>query len=59
MDYYKKNMLKSIIMILVFLFGVILQFIGHAQESKIGLLIQIISLVIILTVLFVYNRRNK
>lgn len=59
MDYYKKNVLRNVILSLVFICGIVLQFVGHAIESKTGLLIQFVSLTVILTVLFIYNRRNK
>lgn len=59
MDYYKKNIIKNIILAILFIIGVYLQFVGHSNESKTGLLIQIISLTILLTILHLYNRRHK
>lgn len=59
MDYYKKNIVRNLIIGLLFIIGVVLQFVGHSIESITGLVIQIISLAIILTVLFIYNRRYR
>ncbi|MDO4604397.1 MAG: hypothetical protein Q4B23_00285 [Helcococcus sp.] len=59
MDYYKKKIVRNLILALLFIIGVGLQFVGHSIESITGLVIQITSLAIILTVLFIYNRRYK
>lgn len=59
MDYYKKRILNNLILFVLFVIGVVLQFIGQRNESITGLVIQIISLIILLTVLFLYNRRSK
>lgn len=59
MNYYKKRIVRNLILALLFIIGVVLQFIGHSKESITGLIIQIISLTIILTVLFIYNRRYR
>lgn len=59
MDYYKKSKVKNLILFVIFAIGVYLQFYGHSIESKTGLVIQFLSLVLILTVLFLYNRRHK
>lgn len=57
MDYYKKKLVKNIILSILFVIGVILQFVGHKIESVQGLFVQIGSLAIILLVLAIYNRR--
>lgn len=59
MDYYKKKLVSNLILLAVFLVGLVLQFVGHRQESITGLAIQIGSLALILLVLFLYNRRYK
>lgn len=59
MDYYNKKIVRNLILALLFTIGVVLQFVGHSIESITGLVIQIVSLAIILTVLFIYNRRYR
>ena len=59
MDFYKKKIVRNLILALLFIIGVVLQFLGHSIESITGLVIQIVSLSIILTVLFIYNRRYR
>jgi len=59
MDFYKKNVARNVILTLIFLAGIVLQFIGHRIESYTGLLIQFISLSLLIFVLFLYNRRYK
>lgn len=59
MDYYNKKIVRNLILALLFTIGVVLQFVGHSIESIAGLVIQIVSLAIILTVLFIYNRRYR
>lgn len=59
MDYYGKKIANNLILGVLFVIGIILQFVGHSIESVIGLVIQIISLTVVLTVLFIYNKRYK
>ena len=57
MDYYKKRKAKNLILGLIFILGVILQFIGHARSGYPSLFIQMVSLAMLLSVLYLYNRR--
>lgn len=57
MDYYKKRKAKNLILGLIFTLGVIFQFIGHARTGYSYLFIQIISLAMLLSVLYLYNKR--
>lgn len=59
MDYYKKKKLANLILIALFIIGVVLQFVGHRIIGYTGLAIQFISLIILVVVLFLYNRRHK
>lgn len=59
MDFYKKKRLGNILLAVLFIVGIVLQFIGHRNESFTGLLIQLISLTFIVLVLFMYNRRHR
>lgn len=59
MDYYKKKIVNNIILFVLFLIGLGLQFYGQRIESYYGLAIQFVSLIILLVVLFIYNRRYK
>lgn len=57
MDYYKKKVVKNIILAVIFVIGVVLQIVGQSIESYTGLAIQVVSLVLLLVTLFTYNRR--
>lgn len=57
MDYYKKKKVANIVLLIVFIIGVILQFVGHSQAGYKYLAIQFISLGVLLVVLYMYNRR--
>ena len=57
MDYYKKRKAKNLILGLIFILGVILQFIGHARSGYPYLFIQMVSLAMLFSVLYLYNRR--
>ncbi|MDD7463592.1 MAG: hypothetical protein SOW41_04735 [Anaerococcus sp.] len=57
MDYYKKRKLSNIFLLILFIIGVILQFVGHSNTGYKYLAIQLVSLVILLVVLYLYNRR--
>ncbi len=59
MDYYKKQKAQTFGMALLFLVGAILQFVGHNGEGYKYLFIQMISLVILLLVLFLYNKKHS
>ena len=59
MDFYKKKVLANIVLALLFVVGLVLQFVGHNIDSYTGLAIQFISLIILVVVLFIYNRRHK
>lgn len=59
MDYYKKKKIDNLILLVIFIVGIGLQFVGQSIESYVGLAIQLISLVLLLTVLFLYNKRFK
>ena len=58
MDYYKKQRLNNWMLGLLFVLGVILQFVGHRKEGYFPLGIQFISLAILLLVLYLYNKRH-
>ncbi|MDD7305037.1 MAG: hypothetical protein PUG67_00455 [Peptoniphilaceae bacterium] len=57
MDYYKKRKLSNLILFILFIIGVILQFVGHYKTGYKYLAIQFVSLAILLVVLYIYNRR--
>lgn len=59
MDYYKKKKINNLILLVIFIVGIVLQIVGQSIESYVGLAIQLISLVLLLTVLFLYNKRFK
>ena len=58
MDYYKKQKANNIVLFLMFILGIILQFIGHSKAGYKALGIQFISLIILVLVLYLYNRRH-
>lgn len=58
MDYYKKEKLNNIVLFIIFVLGVILQFVGHRKAGYGPLLIQFVSLALMILVLFLYNRRH-
>ena len=57
MDYYKKRKIDNLILLILFVVGVVLQFLGHRKAGYGPLLIQFLSLAILLLVLYLYNRR--
>lgn len=57
MDYYKKKKVANLILLILFIIGVILQFVGHSKAGYKYLIIQFVSLAILLVVLYMYNRR--
>lgn len=59
MGIYAKKKRKMMLMALAFLVGVALQVVGQSREGYEGLLIQILSLVILLVDLYVYNRQYR
>ncbi|MFC4803670.1 DUF6903 family protein [Filifactor villosus] len=59
MDIYAKKKRKRILMALAFLVGVALQVAGQRREGYEGLLIQLLSLVILLVDLYIYNRQYR
>ncbi|NLW52276.1 MAG: hypothetical protein GXY87_02800 [Tissierellia bacterium] len=59
MDFYKKKILANILLGVLFIVGLVLQFVGHEIDSYTGLAIQFVSLAILIAVLFIYNRRHK
>lgn len=59
MDFYKKKTYANIILVILFVIGVILQVVGHRFRGYNGLFIQMGSLAILLSVLFIYNRRHS
>lgn len=58
MDYYKKQRVNNVILFLVFVLGIILQFIGHSKTGYKALGIQFVSLILLVLVLYLYNRRH-
>lgn len=58
MDYYKKRKIGNLILLILFVVGVVLQFLGHRKAGYGPLLIQFLSLAILLLVLYLYNRRH-
>ncbi len=58
MDYYKKRKIDNLILLILFVVGVVLQFLGHRKAGYGPLLIQFLSLAILLLVLYLYNRRH-
>lgn len=59
MDIYAKKKRKRILMALAFLVGVALRVAGQRREGYEGLLIQLLSLVILLVDLYIYNRQYR
>ena len=59
MDYYKKKIIRNVILAVIFVIGVILQIVGRSIESYTGLALQGVSLVLLLIALFTYNRRFR
>ena len=59
MDYYRGKIVRNIILLVIFIVGIILQFYGHSIESIKGLGIQFVSLVVLLIVMYLYNRRYR
>lgn len=59
MDYYKKKKFKNFLLLVVFLCGIYLQFLGHNIASYKGLLIQFLSLGLLILTLYLYNKRYK
>ncbi|MDO4662661.1 MAG: hypothetical protein Q4B36_06060 [Tissierellia bacterium] len=59
MDYYKKRKVQIFCLFVLFVIGTILQIVGHKGEGYSYLGIQFISLVILLLVLYLYNKRQK
>ncbi|MGF0039969.1 DUF6903 family protein [Peptoniphilaceae bacterium SGI.131] len=59
MDYYKKKKIGNVILSLIFIIALILQVVGHANNSYYGLLIQFISVGLLIFVLYLYNKRHK
>lgn len=58
MDYYKKRKIDNLMLLILFVVGVVLQFLGHRKAGYGPLLIQFLSLAILLLVLYLYNRRH-
>ena len=58
MDYYKKQKVNNLILFLVFVVGIILQVVGHSKVGYGALGIQFISLILLILVLYLYNRRH-
>lgn len=59
MDYYKKRRLSNILLFVLFVIGLVLQFVGHGENGYHGLFIQFVSLIILLAVLYIYNKRHS
>lgn len=59
MDYYKKKKLSNVGLLILLLIGIALQIVGHFTSGYKGLSIQAISLLVLVFVLFIYNRRFK
>lgn len=59
MDYYNKKLIKNLILFVIFIVGVVLQILGQRIESYMGLAIQFVSLIMLLLVLFIYNKRYQ
>lgn len=57
MDYYKKRKLANLLLAIIFIIAVILQFIGHATTGYKYLFIQMLSLLMLLFILYLYNKR--
>lgn len=58
-DIYQKKTKRIILRIIVFIVGVILQIIGQGLNGYRGLGIQFVSLILLLLVLWDYNRSYK
>ncbi|WP_306484499.1 hypothetical protein [Anaerococcus sp.] len=58
MDYYKKRKIDNLVLLILFVVGVVLQFLGHRKAGYGPLFIQFLSLAILLLVLYLYNRRH-
>lgn len=59
MDYYKKEKINNWILFVIFVVGIILQFVGHSRVGYPALGLQFISLFMLLLVLFIYNKRHQ
>ena len=59
MDYYKKQKINNLILFVIFVVGVILQFVGHSQTGYPALGLQFLSLFMLLLVLYIYNKRHQ
>lgn len=54
-----KSRLKNLILGIVFIVALVMQFIGQRQDGYPALFLQLLSLVIMVLVLWIYNRRHK
>ncbi|WP_044565126.1 DUF6903 family protein [Anaerococcus provencensis] len=59
MDYYKKEKINNCILFVIFVVGIILQFVGHSRVGYPALGLQFISLFMLLLVLFIYNKSHQ
>lgn len=59
MDIYQKKKLKNVLLLIIFIIGIGLQIFGHRTEGIKGLMIQFISLVVLLTILYIYNKQYE
>lgn len=59
MDVYKKQRLKGIVMAAVFVLAIYMQFLGHSIRGYKGLILQLLSLLTFITLLYIYNRKFR
>lgn len=59
MDFYVKKKLANLGLTVLFILGLILQFIGLGHTGYRGLALQFISLALLIVVLWFYNRRYQ
>ena len=57
MELEKKHRRENIVLFIIFIAGIVLQFVGSSKTGYLGLGIQLVSLAIIILVLYLYNRR--
>ncbi len=59
MDFYTKKKLANIGLAVLFILGLILQFVGLGRTGYGGLALQFISLALLIVILCLYNRRYQ
>lgn len=59
MDSSEKKHVENVTLLILFVTALVLQFLGHGIRSYVGLGVQVLSLVLFLHILFLYNARYK